>query len=167
MRHSKTYRKLSRQRHHYRALMRNMALSLFEHERIKTTMPKAKEARRFVEKIVTLGKRGRLHDRRRAMALMGNKMVHRADNKKEDLVGKVFGELAERYKDRAGGYTRIIRLARERAGDAATMVLFELVDAPESKLFKTSSEDMEGTPKKKKSKKAKSEPEETEQAQSA
>lgn len=156
MRHAKTYRKLSRQRHHYRALMRNMAFSLFQHERMKTTMPKAKEARRFVEKIITLGKKGSLHDRRRAMALMGNKIMHLGNGEKVDVVGKVFTELAERYKKRAGGYTRIIRLPRERAGDAASMVLFELVDAPESKLFKTtdSEETQAAAPKKSTKKKS-------------
>lgn len=135
MRHAKPYRKLSRQRSHYRALMRNMAFSLFQHERMETTLIKAKEMRRFVDKIITLGKRGDLHSRRLAMALMGNKMLgSRVD--KTDVVGKVFTELAQRYKSRPGGYTRIIRLARHRAGDAAPMAIIELVDAPEAKLKK-------------------------------
>ncbi|TVQ80261.1 MAG: 50S ribosomal protein L17 [Bradymonadales bacterium] len=165
MQHSKTYRKLSRQRHHYRALMRNLAFSLFQHERIKTTMPKAKEARRFAEKIITLGKKGSLHDRRRAMALMGNKIIHHGDSKKEDVIGKVFGELAERYKNRAGGYTRIIRLPRERAGDAASMVLFELVDAPEDKLFKVPGDEADSKEKPKKAEKKSVEGSESDQTE--
>jgi len=133
--------------------MRNLAFSLFEHERITTTHIKAKEARRFIEKIITLGKRGSLHDRRRAMALMGNKIaVNKTDGTKTDVVAKVFDELAKRYKNRSGGYTRIYRLARERAGDAAPMAILELVDAPESALFKSSSdsETAEAKPSKKK-----------------
>lgn len=130
MRHAKPYRKLGRQRSHYRAMMRNMAFSLFQHERIETTLPKAKEVRRFVEKIISLGKRGDLHARRRAMALMGNKVVHESSGR-SDVIGKVFSELSERYKTRPGGYTRIIRLATARPGDAASMAILELVDAPE------------------------------------
>lgn len=137
MRHAQNVRKLGRQRHHYRALMRNMAFSLFEHERITTTVPKAKELRRFAEKMITLGKRGGLANRRLAMSLMGNKIIHRKeDGSREDIVGKLFTDFAERYKNRSGGYTRIYRLARERSGDAAPMAIIELVDAPESKLFK-------------------------------
>lgn len=163
MRHAKKIRKLSRQRSHYRALMRNMAFSLFQHERIQTTLPKAKESRRFIERIITLGKKGSLHDRRNAMALMGNKIIHNADGTKTDVVGKVFGELANRYKNRTGGYTRIYRLARERSGDAAPMAILELVDAPESKLFKdkTEAEETEATGKKPKKKTKKSKTEES------
>lgn len=162
MRHAKPYRKLSRQRHHYRAMMRNMAFSLFEHERIQTTLIKAKESRRLIEKLITLGKRGGLHNRRRAMALLGNKVIHnKQTGERVDIVGKLFDELAERYKNRSGGYTRIYRLARERAGDAAPMAILELVDAPESKLFKTEGDsESEGTKKKASKKKAKSDDEE-------
>lgn len=133
MRHAKPYRKLSRQRSHYRALMRNLAFSLFEHERITTTLSKAKEARSFVDKIIGLGKDGSLHSRRRAMALMGNKIIHLSSGKKVDIVGKVFDDIAKRVKNRKGGYTRILKLARERAGDKAPMVIFELVDRVEKK----------------------------------
>lgn len=136
MRHAKPYRKLSRQRSHYRALMRNLTFSLIQHERIETTLPKAKEVRRFAEKIITLGKRGDLHARRRAMALMGNKMIHQTKGK-TDVVGKVFTDLSKRYKSRPGGYTRIIRVARARPGDAAQMAILELVDAPENVLNKS------------------------------
>lgn len=133
MRHNKGFRKLGRQRSHYRALMRNLTFALLEQERIETTLAKAKEVRGFAEKIITLGKRGSLHDRRRAMALMGNKIVHKKSGKKEDVVGKAFGDLAERYKNRTGGYTRIMKLGYARPGDAAPMVILELVDRPEKK----------------------------------
>lgn len=136
MKHAKIFRKLSRQRSHYRALMRNLSFSLFQHERIETTLTKAKEMRRLTEKLISLGKRGDLHSRRRAMALMGNKMIHKA-GEKEDIIGKVFGELATRYKSRNGGYTRIIKLGRPRPGDTAPMAIIELVDAPEKPLKKT------------------------------
>jgi large subunit ribosomal protein L17 len=130
MKHAKVFRKLSRQRSHYRALMRNLSFSLFQHERIETTLTKAKEMRRFAEKLISLGKKGDLHSRRRAMALMGNKIIHKA-GEKEDVIGKVFGELATRYKSRPGGFTRVIKLGRPRAGDAAPMAIIELVDSPE------------------------------------
>lgn len=133
MRHGKAYRKLNRQRSHYRATMRNLAFSLLEHERIKTTVTKAKEVRGFVEKIITLGKKGGVHNRRRAMALLGNKIVQPKKGEERDVVGKVFTDLSERFKTREGGYTRIMRLGRLRAGDAAEMVLFELVDFDEQR----------------------------------
>jgi large subunit ribosomal protein L17 len=127
MRHQKPFRKLSRQRSHYRALLRNLALALFQKERIRTTLVKAKESRSFIEKIITLGKEGSLHSRRRAIALMGNKSILTA-GKRVDAVEKVFTEFKKRYAARAGGYTRIIRLA-PRPGDAAPMAYLELVDA--------------------------------------
>ncbi len=126
MRHAIPYRKLSRQRSHYRALLRNLAFSLFEHEKIRTTESKAKEVRRFVDKLVTLGKSGTLHDRRRALALIGNKVAHTAGGEKVDIIGKLFKELAPRLAAHKGGYTRITRL-HPRPGDAAQMVLLELV----------------------------------------
>lgn len=127
MRHAKPYRKLSRQRSHYTALMRNLALALFEKERIRTTLTKAKEMRGFVEGIIELGKTGGLHNRRRAFALMGNKTVT-ASGERRDPLAKVFGEFATRYANRKGGYTRIYKLGN-RPGDAAPMALIELVDA--------------------------------------
>ncbi len=126
MRHAKPYRKLSRQRSHYRALMRNMALSLFMHERIRTTVTKAKEVRRFIDKIIGLGKSGTAHDRRRAFALMGNKLDN-STGRRVDVLEKVFGDLAKRYSSRRGGYTRIIK-AGVRPGDASPMAWLELVD---------------------------------------
>lgn len=154
MRHARPYRKLSRQRSHYRALMRNLAFSLFEHERITTTFAKAKEARAFVDHIIGLGKQGTLHSRRRAMALMGNKIMHLAGGKKVDIVGKVFDDLAKRYKTRAGGYTRILKLAKVRAGDAASMVIFELVDRVEKAAKKAKTEATTGEEKPAKAPKA-------------
>ena len=162
MMHGKNIRKLSRQRHHYRALMRNLALALFQNERITTTHIKAKECRRFIEKIITLGKKGGLHNRRQAFSLMGNITVTNEDGQRVDVLDKVFGELAERYKNRSGGYTRIYRLARDRAGDAAPMAILELVDAPASALFKGKDEAEEAAPKKKAKKKVEEAPAEEE-----
>ncbi|MBN8554076.1 MAG: 50S ribosomal protein L17 [Deltaproteobacteria bacterium] len=128
MRHAKPYRKLSRHRSHYRALMRNLAQALFLNERVRTTLVKAKEVRPFIDKIITLGKAGTLQARRQAFALMGNKTAT-AEGKKFDYIGtKVFKEFATRYKDRSGGYTRIIRLGN-RPGDCAPMAYLELIDA--------------------------------------
>ncbi|MDB5036905.1 MAG: ribosomal protein [Bacteriovoracaceae bacterium] len=127
MRHAKPYRKLSRQRSHYTALMRNLAFSIFQHERIRTTLAKAKEVRPFIDQIITLGKGGTLHDRRRAFALLGNITGVDTGGKKLDIVGKVFNDLSKKLTSK-GGYTRIIKLA-PRPGDAAPMALLELVHA--------------------------------------
>ena len=95
----------------------NMAVALLKHEQIKTTLPKAKELRPIVDKLVTLGKRGSLHARRQALAFLRDK----------DITGKLFDSLAERYAERHGGYTRVLR-AGFRYGDAAPMAFIELVD---------------------------------------
>jgi len=95
----------------------NMAASLLKHEQIKTTKPKAKELRRFVDKMVTLGKRGSLHARRQAFSILRD----------DEVVAKLFNALAERYKDRPGGYTRVLA-AGTRYGDNAPMAVIELVD---------------------------------------
>jgi len=116
MRHRKAGRKLNRTAAHRKAMLRNMVTSLLEHERIVTTVPKAKEARRVAEKMITLGKRGDLHARRQAMAYIRSKGV----------VAKLFDELSGQYVDRQGGYTRIIRTGN-RYGDAAPMAIVELV----------------------------------------
>jgi large subunit ribosomal protein L17 len=97
-------------------MMRNIVTSLLEHERISTTVPKAKEARRVAEKMITLGKRGDLHARRQAMAYI----------RSEDIVAKLFDKISEQYTDRQGGYTRIVRTG-VRSGDAAPMAIIELV----------------------------------------
>jgi large subunit ribosomal protein L17 len=106
MRHQKNSRRLGRITSHRKAMFRNMATSLLDKSRIETTEIKAKELRRYVERMITLGKRGDLHARRQALAFLRSK----------DVVAKVFGEYAERFKDRPGGYTRIMKLGT-RAGD--------------------------------------------------
>ena len=117
MRHRKAGRKLGRITSHREAMMRNMVTSVLEHERIVTTVPKAKEARRVVDQMITLGKRGDLHARRQAMSYVRSKSV----------VAKLFDELSTQYAERRGGYTRIVRTG-VRAGDAAPMAILELVD---------------------------------------
>ena len=117
MRHARGYRRLNRTHEHRKALFANMAGSLIEHEQIKTTLPKAKELRPIVEKLITLAKRGDLHARRQADAQL-----------KQDIhVSKLFDVLGERYKDRQGGYVRILK-AGFRYGDMAPMAIIELVD---------------------------------------
>jgi large subunit ribosomal protein L17 len=117
MRHAHGYRKLNRTHEHRKAMFANMASSLIEHEQIKTTLPKAKELRRIVDKLITLGKRGDLHARRLAAA----------DLKQDAAVKKLFDTLGARYKDRQGGYTRVLK-AGFRYGDMAPMAIIELVD---------------------------------------
>ena len=117
MRHGISGRKLSVTSSHRTAMFRNMATSLLKHEQITTTLPKAKELRPYVERIITLGKRGDLHARRQALAQIRD----------EKVVQKLFGEIAERYKARPGGYCRVLK-AGIRYGDAATMAVIELVD---------------------------------------
>ena len=117
MRHARGYRRLNRTHEHRKALFANMAGSLIEHEQIKTTLPKAKELRPIIEKLITLAKRGDLHARRQA-----------ASQLKQDMhVAKLFDVLGERYKDRQGGYARILK-AGFRYGDMAPMAIIELVD---------------------------------------
>lgn len=118
MRHRKSGRKLNRTSSHRMAMFRNMVTSLLEHERIVTTIPKAKEIRRWAEAMITLGKRGDLHARRQALAFIRTKGV----------VHKLFTELGPRYQVRQGGYTRIIKMGF-RKGDGAPMCLIELTAA--------------------------------------
>ncbi|MEE8484868.1 MAG: 50S ribosomal protein L17 [Nitrospinota bacterium] len=117
MRHLKDGRKFNRSGSHRLAMFRNMATSLLRYEKITTTLARSKELRRYVEKMITLGKKGALADRRRALAFIRDKLV----------VSKLFTGLAQRYKERKGGYTRIYR-AGIRHGDAAPMAIIELVD---------------------------------------
>ena len=117
MRHASGYRKLNRTHEHRKALFANMAGSLIEHEQIKTTLPKAKELRRIIEKLVTLGKRGDLHARRQAASQL----------KQDVYVAKLFDILGPRYKDRNGGYVRVLK-AGFRYGDMAPMAIIEFVD---------------------------------------
>lgn len=119
MRHLKQGRKLGRTSAHRKALLRNLATALFEHERITTTEPKAKELRRVADKLITLGKRGDLHARRQALQVV----------RSTDIVRKLFDDIAPRFAERKGGYTRVLRLGY-RAGDAAAMAIIELVDSP-------------------------------------
>ena len=121
MRHRKQGRKLGRTSGHRRALRRNLTLSLFIHERITTTPAKAKEARRTAERMITIAKNGTLHSRRRAMAFLQDR----------DIVDKLFDDIAPRYKGRNGGYTRILHLDKNRLGDKAPQVIFELVGGEE------------------------------------
>ena len=142
MRHQLSGRQLSRNSAHRHALMRNMAASLLRHETIRTTLPKAKELRRVVEPLITLGKSDSLASRRRAFAQLRD----------EQLVEKLFGELGPRYQTRPGGYTRILRMM-PRPGDAAPMALMQLVDQPE-KVAAVPAEDSEKKTTQKKPKKA-------------
>ena len=117
MRHGKKGRKLSRTASHRKATLRNMATSLFRHGRIETTTAKAKELRPFAERLITLARRGDLHARRLAAQKIQDRTV----------LGNLFDEIAPRYAERPGGYTRILKLGN-RKGDAAEMSLIELVD---------------------------------------
>lgn len=120
MRHRKSGRHLNRTSSHRRAMFRNMAVSLIEHEVIKTTLPKAKELRRVAEPLITLAKEDSVANRRLAFSRMRDKAA----------VGKLFTEIGPRYQTRAGGYTRILKCGF-RAGDAAPMAFIELVDRPQ------------------------------------
>jgi large subunit ribosomal protein L17 len=120
MRHRKGPRKLNRTSSHRKAMFANMATALVKHEQIVTTLPKAKELRSVVDKLVTLGKRGDLHARRQALTTI----------KDRALVEKLFSTLAERYAERPGGYTRVLK-AGFRYGDSAPMAIIELVDRDE------------------------------------
>lgn len=119
MRHRKSGRQLNRNSSHRKAMFRNMACSLIEHEVIRTTLPKAKELRRVAEPLITLAKSDSVANRRLAFARTGSKAT----------VGKLFSDIGPRYVDRPGGYTRILKCGF-RQGDAAPMVFVELVDRP-------------------------------------
>ena len=116
MRHRKKGRNLSRSPSHRKAVLRNLATSLFQHERITTTTAKAKELRPYAERLITLARRGDLHARRLAGRRIGDR----------DVLGKLFDDIGPRYTERPGGYTRILKLGT-RKGDAAEMALIELV----------------------------------------
>jgi large subunit ribosomal protein L17 len=121
MRHGKVHRKLNRKPEHRRAMFANMAAALIKHEQIMTTLPKAKDLRPVVEKLITLGKRGDLHARRQAVAKIRDIA----------MVKKLFEVLGPRYKERNGGYTRVLK-AGFRYGDSAPVAVIELVDRDES-----------------------------------
>jgi len=120
MRHHKYGGKLGRTGAHRDAMFRNLVTSLLEHERVQTTDAKARQIRRIAERMITLGKRGDLHARRRAASLIRSR----------EVTAKVFGTLADRFRARPGGYTRVLKLGR-RLGDAAPLAIVELVEAPE------------------------------------
>lgn len=122
---------MSRNTAHRKALRRNMAASLIQHGAIRTTEPKAKELRRFVEKLITTARQGTLHARRQVVAALRDRQM--TDNEGEfdekTVVQKLFSEIAPRYADRPGGYTRIIRLSDRRIGDGGRQVLLQLVES--------------------------------------
>ncbi len=120
MRHRKSGRSLGRKTAHRRAMYRNMAASLVQHETIKTTLPKAKELRRVIEPLITLAKQDGVSRRRLAFARLRD----------DAAVGKLFNELGPRFKDRPGGYLRILKMGY-RAGDAAPMAVVQLLDQPD------------------------------------
>jgi large subunit ribosomal protein L17 len=120
MRHRVKGRKLTRTSSHRRATLRNLATSLFQHERVETTTAKAKELRPFAEKLITLARRGDLHARRLAARGISD----------AEVLGKLFDEIGPRFKERPGGYTRVLKVGNRR-GDSAEMSLIELVDRAE------------------------------------
>jgi large subunit ribosomal protein L17 len=124
MRHLKAGRKLGRNATHRQALMRNLTRALIEHGRIITTVAKAKEARRFVEKLITLAKKGTLHARRLALARLHDR----------ETVAKLFSEIGPRFQDRPGGYTRVIKRHERRLGDGGRTAFLELLKEGETKV---------------------------------
>ncbi len=143
MKHNIKNKKLNKTSSHRKAMFMNMSNALIKHEQITTTLPKAKELKRFIEKIITLGKKGDLLSLRKAISILQDKK----------MASKVFGVLAERYKERNGGYTRVIKLGN-RFGDNAPMSVIELVDRDEDAkgkdsgpvVEKKSSEEIEDQP---------------------
>ena len=131
MRHLKSKRKLNRTSSHRKAMLGNMAVALIKHEQIQTTLPKAKELSPFVDKLITLGKKGDLASRKKAYSILPEKK----------WTSKIFDELSERYKERDGGYTRVLK-AGFRYGDSAPMAVIELVDRNPDALGQDSGPDL-------------------------
>ncbi|NOZ09829.1 MAG: 50S ribosomal protein L17 [Gammaproteobacteria bacterium] len=123
MRHQKSGRKLNRTSSHRKAMFKNMAVSLFRHEQIRTTLPKAKELRRVAEPLITLAKVSSVANRRLAFSRLGDR----------EIVGKLFSDLGVHYKDRPGGYLRVLKHGF-RSGDTAPMAIVQLIDRPEKSL---------------------------------
>ncbi|MCX5896439.1 MAG: 50S ribosomal protein L17 [Proteobacteria bacterium] len=144
MRHLKAGRRLGRTASHRKATLRNMVTSLLEHERIETTEAKAKELKRLADKMITLGKRGDLHARRQAMQIIRSETVGK----------KLFDDVAPRFKDRSGGYTRILKI-RRRLGDNAPVSIIELVVQGKQKAAQEKKKEKEKKPAKEKTKKEK------------
>ena len=131
MRHLKSKRKLNRTSSHRKAMLGKMAVAMIKHEQIQTTLPKAKELSPFVDKLITLGKKGDLASRKKAYSILPEKQ----------WTSKIFDELSERYKERDGGYTRVLK-AGFRYGDSAPMAVFELVDRNPDALGQDSGPDL-------------------------
>ena len=131
MRHLKSKRKLNKTSSHRKAMLGNMAVALIKHEQIQTTLPKAKELSPFVDKLITLGKKGDLASRKKAYSILPEKQ----------WTSKIFDELSERYKERDGGYTRVLK-AGFRYGDSAPMAVIELVDRNRDALGQDSGPDL-------------------------
>ena len=131
MRHLKSKRKLNKTASHRKAMLGNMAVALIKHEQIQTTLPKAKELSPFVDKLITLGKKGDLASRKKAYSILPEKK----------WTSKIFDELSERYKERDGGYTRVLK-AGFRYGDSAPMAVIELVDRNPDALGQESGPDL-------------------------
>jgi large subunit ribosomal protein L17 len=150
MRHLKRGRKLNRNAPHRTSLKRNLLLGLFAHERITTTVPKAKELRPYVERLITLAKRGvasgdkvkELHARRLVIARLGpvakvELLDAKGNGTGQTVVGKLFSDLVPRYKDRVGGYTRIMKLTKRRLGDAGETAFIELLKEGDTRVQAT------------------------------
>jgi len=131
MRHLKSKRKLNKTSSHRKAMLGNMAVALIKHEQIQTTLPKAKELSPFVDKLITLGKKGDLASRKKAYSILPEKK----------WTSKIFDELSDRYKERDGGYTRVLK-AGFRYGDSAPMAVIELVDRNPDALGQDSGPDL-------------------------
>jgi large subunit ribosomal protein L17 len=131
MHHLRARRRLNRTSEHRKAMLRNMAASLFEHGTISTTIQKAKETQRFAEKLITKAKQGTLHARRQTISTLGNRAIYAQEDgqnvRKGTVIGKLFSDIAPQYLERPGGYTRIIKLAKTRLGDNGKLVLLQLV----------------------------------------
>jgi large subunit ribosomal protein L17 len=140
MRHQKAGRKLGRNASHRRSLYRNLAVALFQHERIVTTLAKAKAVRPFVERLITLAKRGDLHARRLVIARLGPcrdtevKPGDETDSDHRTIVQKLFSDIGPRFKDRPGGYTRIVKRHQRRLGDGGLTAYLELLKEGETKV---------------------------------
>jgi len=146
MRHNVAHRKLGRVTEHRVALLRNQAIALLRHERIETTMPKAKELRPFVERLITIAKRGVAAGEANGKALHARRLVL-AELPDKDVVGKLFDTLAPRFAERPGGYTRILRVGFRR-GDAAEVAHVELVGSEYNPKAETEKDESKEAPKK-------------------
>ncbi len=134
MRHRIAGRKLNRTSSHRKAMRRNMAASLFEHGAIRTTETKAKDVRPFVERLITIARKGTLHARREVISILGDRNMAdvNGDLLDKTVIAKLFDDIAPRYANRPGGYTRIIKIAERRIGDSGMQVILQLIDESEA-----------------------------------